>query len=213
MAMSPGAGRTTGCGESWSSGPAPRPAATPAPHRPRLGLAATIQGGHHEEIGDDPAGTGISEIARDLRVTPGSVRRWRAWLDGGPAALKSKGPVSRERLSPQQWARLDAELRRRPLWLGCADDQRWTLGRIKTLIGRLFHAGRRGHLEAADEPRGSPRGPQVEYADHYNTHRPRRALRQNPPAGRAHPSAEMTGVRVLRRDRLGGLIHEYAQVA
>ena len=40
-----------------------------------------------------------------------------------------------------------------------------------------------------------------------------RTLQQNPPAGRAHPSAEMTDMRVRRRDRLGGLIHEYAQVA
>jgi hypothetical protein len=34
------------------------------------------------------------------------------------------------------------------------------------------------------------------------------------PAGWACASAsEVTGMRVLRRDRLGGLIHEYAQVA
>ena len=52
-----------------------------------------------------------------------------------------------------------------------------------------------------------------EYTDHYNVHRPHRALHQNPPAGRAHPHAEVTDTRVLRRDRLGGLIHEYAQVA
>jgi hypothetical protein len=52
-----------------------------------------------------------------------------------------------------------------------------------------------------------------EYVDHYNPHRPHRALQQDPPAGRAHPRAETTGMRILRRDRLGGLIHEYAQVA
>jgi len=49
--------------------------------------------------------------------------------------------VSRERLSPQQWARLELELRKGPLAHGFAHDQRWTLGRIKTLIGRLFHVG------------------------------------------------------------------------
>jgi putative transposase len=49
--------------------------------------------------------------------------------------------------------------------------------------------------------------------DHYNTHRPHRALTQNPPAGRTDPPAEQAAVRVLRRDRLGGLVHEYAQVA
>src|SRR6266576_1458314 len=87
-------------------------------------------------------GDGITEIAHDLRVTEGSVRRWhRAWRDGGAEALRSKGPVSRERLSPQQWARLELELRKGPLAHGFANDQRWTLGRIKTLIGRLFRGG------------------------------------------------------------------------
>jgi len=52
-----------------------------------------------------------------------------------------------------------------------------------------------------------------EYADHYNAHRPHRAPQQKPPAGRAYPPVEVTGIRVLRRDRLGGLIHEYSLVA
>ena len=52
-----------------------------------------------------------------------------------------------------------------------------------------------------------------EYANHYNAHRPHRTLHQNPPAGRADPAAAVTNMRVFRRDRLGGLIHEYAQVA
>ena len=85
---------------------------------------------------------GIDEIAGDLRVTPGSVRRWhRAWRDGGTAALRSRGPVSREKLGPQQWARLEAELRKGPLAHGFTGDQRWTLARIKTLIGKLFRVG------------------------------------------------------------------------
>jgi transposase len=87
-------------------------------------------------------GDGIVLIAHDLPVTEGSVRRWhRAWRDGGAGALRSKGPVSRERLSPQQWARLEQELKKGPLAHGFAGDQRWTLGRIKTLIGKLFHVG------------------------------------------------------------------------
>ncbi len=52
-----------------------------------------------------------------------------------------------------------------------------------------------------------------EYTDHYNSHRPHRALRQCPPAGRPHPPVPGGTIRVLRRDRLGGLSHEYAQVA
>jgi len=87
-------------------------------------------------------GDATAAIAADLRVTERTVRRWRqAWRDGGTAALRSRGLVSRERLSPQQWARLEAELRRGPLAHGFAGDQRWTLGRIKTLTGKLFHIG------------------------------------------------------------------------
>jgi putative transposase len=52
-----------------------------------------------------------------------------------------------------------------------------------------------------------------EYADHYNSHRPHRVLLQDPPAGRAQSPAEVTGMRVLRQNRRGGLIHEYSQVA
>jgi len=52
-----------------------------------------------------------------------------------------------------------------------------------------------------------------EYVEHYNVHRPHLALCQSPPAGRERPPSMGPNVRVLRRDRLGGLIREYAQVA
>jgi transposase len=95
-----------------------------------------------EAAGRFARGDAINEIAHDPRVTPCSVRRWHcAWQDGGIEALRSKGPVSRERLSPQQWARLELELGKGPLAHGFAGDQRWTLGRIKTMIGMLFHVG------------------------------------------------------------------------
>jgi transposase InsO family protein len=51
-----------------------------------------------------------------------------------------------------------------------------------------------------------------EYIEHYNTHRPHRSLDQHPPAGPLPPTSGAT-VRPLRRDRLGGLLHEYLQVA
>jgi putative transposase len=50
-----------------------------------------------------------------------------------------------------------------------------------------------------------------EFIEHYNTHRPHRSLHQHPPAGPL-PRRGATG-RPLRRDRLGGLVHEYLQVA
>ena len=52
-----------------------------------------------------------------------------------------------------------------------------------------------------------------EYVEHRNVHRPHRTLCQSPPAGRERAPAMGPNARVLRRDRLGGLIREYAQVA
>jgi transposase len=87
-------------------------------------------------------GESASVVAAGLRVTPRTVRQWRRrWREGGVQALRSKGPVSPERLSARQFARLEAELRRGPLAHGFTDDQRWTLKRITLLIGRLFHVG------------------------------------------------------------------------
>ena len=51
-----------------------------------------------------------------------------------------------------------------------------------------------------------------EFIEHYNTHRPHRSLNQQPPARHAPPPRAAT-VRPLRRDRLGGLVHESVQVA
>ena len=51
-----------------------------------------------------------------------------------------------------------------------------------------------------------------EYLEHYNMHRPHRSLHQRAPAGRIPPPSA-AAVRPLRRDRLGGLVHEYVQVA
>jgi putative transposase len=52
-----------------------------------------------------------------------------------------------------------------------------------------------------------------EYEDHFNTHRPHRALDQGAPLRPLphHTPSETNNVR--RRDRLGGLLHEYQQVA
>jgi transposase InsO family protein len=53
----------------------------------------------------------------------------------------------------------------------------------------------------------------AEYSNHYNVHRPHRALGQAPPLDPDGPAVLASAGRVVRRDRLGGLIHEYAQVA
>ena len=84
--------------------------------------------------GEDNAG-----VAKALRVHVRSVQRWRAaWAAGGTAALASKGPPNRPQLSDVLFAVLEAELERGPVAHGWPD-QKWTLSRIKTVIGRRFH--------------------------------------------------------------------------
>jgi putative transposase len=80
--------------------------------------------------------------------------------------------------------------------------ERWIASARRECLDRMLIAGER-HLQLV----------LGEYADHYNTHRPHRTLRQSPPVGRPVPPAEGACIRVVRRDRLGGLIHEYAQAA
>ncbi|MFF6904104.1 winged helix-turn-helix domain-containing protein [Streptomyces hydrogenans] len=92
-------------------------------------------------------GDGNRVIAADLRVTVRSVERWsggaverwrQAWRQGGSPGLESKGPQSLPRLGERQFAQLERELEKGPLAHGW-EDQRWTLARIKALIGRRFH--------------------------------------------------------------------------
>lgn len=70
------------------------------------------------------------------------MERWRrAWRERGEVGVQSKGSPGRPRLGPAQIARLERELERDPLAHGWVD-QRWTLARIRTLIGRPFHVSR-----------------------------------------------------------------------
>jgi putative transposase len=80
--------------------------------------------------------------------------------------------------------------------------ERWIASARRECLDRMLITGER-HLRLV----------LGEYVGHYNGHRPHRTLGQRPPAGRERPPAMGTNVRVLRRDRLGGLIHEYVQVA
>jgi transposase InsO family protein len=80
--------------------------------------------------------------------------------------------------------------------------ERWISSTRRECLDRMLITGER-HLRLV----------LGEYADHYNLHRARRVLQQAPSAGRPVPPAPGVNVRVLRRDRLGGQIHEYSQVA
>jgi hypothetical protein len=52
----------------------------------------------------------------------------------------------------------------------------------------------------------------AEYETYFNRDRPHRTLRQASPL-RAPPDPVDADIEVSRRDRLGGLLHEYAEVA
>ncbi len=82
-----------------------------------------------------------AQVAHELRVSTKSAYQWRRrWRAGGAAVLASKGPGGAVcRLSPAQLARLRAALDGGPAAWGWGEDQRWTLERVTTLIGRLFH--------------------------------------------------------------------------
>lgn len=99
-------------------------------------------------------------IAHRLRVSVRSVQRWRHdWQSGGPKALRSKGPASLPLLSEFQV--LEHELAKGPAEHGWPD-QKWTLARIKTLIGRRFHISYAAHRQLG--------GPIVVVWDNLNTH-------------------------------------------
>jgi putative transposase len=80
--------------------------------------------------------------------------------------------------------------------------ERWVGTVRRELLDRMLIVGRR-HLETVLS----------DYVVHYNQHRPHRSLGQIPPLGAVASPAPAAGARVVRLDRLGGLIHEYAQVA
>lgn len=113
---------------------------------PDGGGLSSVQRARREAVRRQAAamfGQGVSpvQVARELRVSTKSAYQWRRrWRAGGETALASKGPGGAEcRLSEAQLARLQAELERGPAAHGWDEDQRWTLARVATLTGRLFH--------------------------------------------------------------------------
>jgi putative transposase len=90
-----------------------------------------------------------------------------------------------------------------------AHAERWVGSLRRECLDRLLILGRR-HLEHVLRV----------YAQHYNEHRPHRSLEQRPPLAKSPPIDEPTPSaepllvdRLRRRDRLGGLLHEYELAA
>jgi putative transposase len=79
--------------------------------------------------------------------------------------------------------------------------ERWVGSARRELLDRILIMNER-HLRTV----------LAEYETYFNTHRPHRAPSQASPL-RALPDPVDADIKVTRRDRLGGLLHEYAQVA
>jgi putative transposase len=83
-----------------------------------------------------------------------------------------------------------------------AHAERWVGSVRRECLDRILVVSR-GHLERVLH----------EYVSHYNAHRPHRSLEQQPPVLKPPPLAGDCDWCVRRRDRLGGLLHEYELAA
>jgi putative transposase len=82
-----------------------------------------------------------AQVAAELEISTKSAYAWRrSWIAGGEHALASKGtPGPDPVLSPELVRKLVAKLDEGPAASGWDEDQRWTLARVRTVIGRMFH--------------------------------------------------------------------------
>ncbi len=84
-----------------------------------------------------------------------------------------------------------------------AHAERWVGSARRECLDRLLILGRRHLLRVL-----------IAYVQHFNEHRPHRALAQRPPLSDEQPLADVIDLDRLRRhDLLGGLIHEYQLAA
>jgi putative transposase len=145
----------------------------------------------------NPSGAWVAQQARNLLMDLGDrvttftflIRdRDSKFTDAFDAAFASEG--IRILRTPVRAPRANAIAER---WIG-------TLRR--ELLDRILIVNHR-HLERV----------LAEYLMHFNHHRPHRGLNQAAPLRPLPSATSLSHPRIRRRDRLGGLIHEYAQVA
>jgi putative transposase len=152
---------------------------------------------HILEVTTSPTGVWVTQQARNLLIGLADrvgqfrflIRDWDAKFTAAFDAVFASERI-RVLPTPMRAPRANAVAER---WVGTVR---------REPLDRILIMGRR-HLEVA----------LASYVAHYNEYRPRRSFGQAPPLGTGSPRASAGDVPVLRVDRLGGLIHEYAQVA
>jgi transposase InsO family protein len=142
----------------------------------------------------DVAGS-VGASSREIRVTEGEVQTFARRVHVQPDRVRAIDDVFRSEgtevlLTPVQAPNANAERWIRTVRAECLD---WLL-----MVGR-------GHLEQVLGV----------YVEHYNTHRPHRALELQPPDPAVEPALRSKDqpAQVHRRDLLGGLVHEYRRAA
>jgi putative transposase len=83
-----------------------------------------------------------------------------------------------------------------------AHAERWVGSLRRECLDRILIVGR-GQLEQVVRA----------YINHHNEHRPHRSLEQRPPLAKPPPATPALPSSIGRRDRLGGLLHEYHAIA
>jgi putative transposase len=83
-----------------------------------------------------------------------------------------------------------------------AHAERWVGSLRRECLDRILIVGRR-QLEQVVRS----------YISHHNQHRPHRSLEQRPPLAKPPPAEPLPLTQIGRRDRLGGVIHEYHAIA
>jgi putative transposase len=83
-----------------------------------------------------------------------------------------------------------------------AHAERWVGSLRRECLDRILIVGRR-QLEQVVRT----------YISHHNEHRPHGSLEQRPPLAKPLPAEQPSPNQVGRRDRLGGVIHEYYAIA
>jgi putative transposase len=83
-----------------------------------------------------------------------------------------------------------------------AQAERWVGSLRRECLDRILIVGRR-QLEQVVRT----------YIKHHNEHRPHRSLEQRPPLAKPPPAEPPAPDKIDRRDRLGGVLHEYYAIA